>query len=118
MKQRDWSGIPGEVGGEQAPTMRGGPAGQANQGLALLSRMRSYILVVFEALRLSNIAEGMGETLSVAEIHKQPCRAGDGRLLAPLRCVAPSMDKQIITCLRRVLEQNRRCLLLNQLQQQ
>ena len=67
MKQRDWSGIPGEVGGEQAPTMRGGPAGQANQGLALLSRMRSYILVVFEALQLSNIAEGMGETLSVAE---------------------------------------------------
>ena len=67
MKQRDWSGIPGEVGGEQAPAMRGGATGQANRGLVLLSGTLSYILVVFKALRLSNIVEGMGETLSVAE---------------------------------------------------
>ena len=45
----------------------GGPTGQANRGLALLSGTLSYILVVFEVFRLSNIAEGMGETLCVAE---------------------------------------------------
>ena len=82
MKQRDWSGILGEVGGEQAPAMRGGPTEQANWGLALLSGTLSYILVVFEVFRLSNIAEGMGETLCIAE------HPGDRSAGLPYLCTA------------------------------